>query len=614
MVAALVTLLIVPLPTQLLDLLLAANLGLSAVVLASILGGARLVDLAVLPTLLVLTTLLRLALNVSTVRLILARGDAGRVIHAFGAVVVRGDYVIGFAIFLVLTIVQYIVIVRGAERVAEVAARFALDALPGAQLAIDADLRAGAIDPVTAEERRGKLGREAQLYGSLDGAMRFIKGDAIASLLIVAVALVGGLAVGVGERGMSFAQAARLYSLLSIGDALVSQLPALLLSTAAGLIVTRAAAIDAPVGQGLLKLGQPDALAVTAGLVAILALAPGMPFWPFAAVAAGLGAAALARSRRTLDLTATSATTGPLLKPVLELAFNPELASLKAGLRTALDARARRLADDLGLVIPAVQLRADSNVPLRGYRLDLRGLPLGAGTIPDGRLLCEAPPEQLPSTIARSEIEAAHHPATDLPASWVPLSQAPKLSALGLILLDGVGCIAARFESLLRLHAAELVGVDETQELLSANARRYPHLVRDVVPSRVDAPLLTEVLRRLLAEGLSVADLRDVLESFARRAPLVAPNHRDSPSPSINQLVGRGARVAQATDFASLRPRAAAHRHGPRRQRRRGGARRSAHHAAGAAALARAGAVRGAAAVGGTDGANARRRGALDAW
>src|SRR4051812_48061191 len=238
-VVAVVAMMIVPLPTPLLDVLITVNLALSVALLLVAIYSSRTLELSTFPTLLVLTTLYRLSLNVSSVRLILLQADAGRVIHAFGNFVVRGDYVVGFAVFLILTIVQYVVISRGAERVAEVAARFTLDAMPGQQLAIDADVRAGAIDANEARGRRAALSREAQLYGALDGAMRFVKGDAIASVLILVISMIGGLIIGTLQRGLGIADAAKVYTLLTIGDGLVSQLPALLISTAAGLVVTR---------------------------------------------------------------------------------------------------------------------------------------------------------------------------------------------------------------------------------------------------------------------------------------------------------------------------------------------------------------------------------------
>ncbi|HEY7957538.1 MAG TPA: flagellar biosynthesis protein FlhA, partial [Polyangia bacterium] len=509
-----------PLPTPLLDVLITINLALAVAVLLGAVYSARTLELSTFPTVLVLTTLYRLSLNVSTVRLILSQADAGRVIHAFGSFVVRGDYVVGFAVFLILTIVQYVVISRGAERVAEVAARFTLDAMPGQQLAIDAELRSGAIDAEGARVRRATLQREAQLYGALDGAMRFVKGDAIAGILILIISLVGGLIVGVVQHGMSLGQAARLYTLLTIGDGLVSQLPALLLSTAAGLVVTRVASAE-PTREGegglaselVSQLFRPRALGVTALLLAVLALVPGLPLWPFALVGVAAGGLALYTKRRR-TLAPQPVPSVPEVPRALEVALDPQLATTTAGLDARLGESARALAEDLGVLVPAVERSVDPRLPLGSFEVRLRGVPIAASVIPAGRLLACAGPAALPEGI---DAEPAEHPGSGALASWVPTAQAQSLGQAGLQLLDPVDCIAAALESALRKHAPELVGLDETQTLLDGVERRYPALVRQVVPRRIDAAQLAEVLRRLVAEGVSIRDLRDVLEAIARQ-------------------------------------------------------------------------------------------------
>jgi type III secretion protein V len=515
-VVAIVAMMIVPLPTPLLDVLLTLNLAVAVALLLVAVYSARTLELSTFPTLLVLTTLFRLSLNVSSVRLILLQANAGRVIHSFGSFVVRGDYIVGFAVFLILTIVQYVVISRGAERVAEVAARFTLDAMPGQQLAIDGELRAGAIDATGARVRRRALSREAQLYGALDGAMRFVKGDAIASILILGISLVAGLLIGVVQRGMPLGAAARLYSLLTIGDGLVSQLPALLISTAAGLVVTRVASeeTDGALGRDLAaQLLRPRALMVTAGLLGTLALVPGLPLLPFALVGAGVGGLAYyARRRLAADTPATASL--PTVPPPLSVALDPQLSAATPGLAERLVAVAHRAADDLGLPVPPVELVVDARLPLRGWEVRLRGLPIASGLYPDGRLLANAGPAALPPGV---DAEPAEHPATLALASWVPTSTAEKLTAAGIELLDAVDCVAAALESALRAAAPELLGLDETQRLLDGLQQRYPALVRDVIPRRIDVAGLAEVLRRLVAEGLPVRDLRDVLEALARQ-------------------------------------------------------------------------------------------------
>ena len=515
LVVSVVAMMIVPLPTWLLDVLITLNLALSVTMLLAAAYARDALSIATFPTLLVLTTLYRLALNVSTTRLILLQADAGQVVRAFGTFVVRGDYVVGAAVFLILTIVQYVVISRGAERVAEVAARFTLDAMPGKQLAIDADLRAGAIDAEEARRRRAALSREAQLFGALDGAMRFVKGDAIAGILIVIISLIGGLIVGTLERGMEIGPAAKLYTLLTIGDGLVSQLPALLISTAAGLVVTRVAseeeggALGADVVRQL--LGRPVTLAIVAVLLVTLAVLPGMPLAPFLVVATpfGLGAWVSFRRRPKGD--------APPLVPVspsaIEVAIDPSLDAATPDLDAALDAAARRVVDELGLPLQKLGRTVDVALPPRGYAVRLRGVPMADGVAPDGKLLAEATPERI--TALGIDAAAAQHPGSGAPAAWVPASSSARLSDAGIALLDTRACVAAALDGTLRRFAHELLGFDETQRLLDGLARTCPSLVREVVPKRVDVATLTDVLRRLLGEGVPIGDLRDVLEAVA---------------------------------------------------------------------------------------------------
>jgi type III secretory pathway component EscV len=518
-VVAAVAMMIVPLPTPLLDLLLTLNLALSVALLLVAVWSSRTLELSTFPTLLVLTTLYRLALNVSSVRLILLQANAGRVIHAFGSFVVRGDYVVGFAVFLILSIVQYVVISRGAERVAEVAARFTLDAMPGKQLAIDADLRASAIDAGEARRRRSALSREAALYGALDGAMRFVKGDAIAGLLILAISLAGGLTIGVVRHDLPLGEAARIYTLLTIGDGLVSQLPALLIATAAGLVVTRVASDEegGSLGPDLARqLMRPGALWATGGLLVTLALVPGLPLWPFLLVAAaviGLGLYAQRQGRAAAPTTPVADAPRPPLP--LEVALDPALHAATPALGTRLNQVTRALADELGLVVPPLTLTIDAHLPLRGYELRLRGIPVADGIIPDGRLLIDLGPARLPLGV---EGQATEHPATGAPASWVPASSVARLGATGLTLLDGPGAIAARLDSALRAAAPELLGLDETQRLLDGVAAEHPALVRALIPGRLELGLVADVLRRLVAEGVSIRDLSTVLEALARAA------------------------------------------------------------------------------------------------
>jgi len=437
-VVAIVAMMIVPLPTFVLDILITANISLSVILLMVGVYAASAMRISAFPTMLLLATLFRLGLNITSARLILAQADAGEVIRAFGTAVVKGSLVVGVIVFVIITIVQYVVIARGAERVAEVAARFTLDAMPGKQMGIDADLRAGAIDPAEAQRQRKALSREAQLYGAMDGAMRFVKGDAIAGILILVVCIAGGMAVGVGQRGLPVDEAFRVYALLTIGDGLVSQIPALVTSTAAGLVVTRVASEDEEthLGQEISAqvLAHPRAIGMAAGMLGLLALVPGLPKLPFLILAAVAGAvawgvaAARRRSRRGQAIDDPGAV-----------------------LRVETDTAVPQLDAELGVRLPV----ATTPRGAAGWRLWVSGVPVAEGTEPDA--------------------------------------------------------LAAA----LRRHAHEALGIQEVQGLLDALATAQPALVREVVPRTVSLPTLTDVLRRLLAEGVAIRDLRTILGALA---------------------------------------------------------------------------------------------------
>jgi type III secretory pathway component EscV len=509
-----VAMLIVPLPTPLLDLCIAANLGLSVLVLLVAMSAREPLELSTFPTLLLLATLYRLALNVSSVRSILLHADAGRVIHAFGAFVVRGDYLVGGAVFLILTLVQYVVIARGAERVAEVAARFQLDALPGKQLAIDAELRSGAITTIEAQEQRAAIGREAQLYGALDGAMRFVKGDAVASIAILGVSLVGGLVIGVLRRGMTLREAAQVFTLLTVGDGLVSQLPALLLSAAAGLVVTRVASDR---GQGALErdlrrqLGHPEALVMAGAFLCALGLLPGLPLFPFLLAGATLIAGAALVGRRQIDRADGDARAA---LPLLEVAVDPHLELGIPGLRARVAQVGRALEAEIGLPLPPIAVTVDARLPSCRYELRLRGVPLAAGELPHGRLLADVGPARLPAGL---DADPGDHPSSGALAAWVPIGARGQLAGSGIRLYEAEDYLALRLDTAVRAAATELVGLEETQRLIDGLAKEAPALVKEVIPQRLELVALAEVLRRLVAEGVSIGDLRQVLEIIARQ-------------------------------------------------------------------------------------------------
>jgi type III secretion protein V len=524
-----VSLLVAPIPPWLLDLCIAANLALAATVLVVALFARDALRFASFPTLLLFTTLFRLAIEVSSTRLVLARGEAGRVIQAFGQVVVAGNYVVGAVVFAILTLVQLLVVSKGAERVAEVAARFTLDALPGKQMSIDADLRTGAIDQAEARRRRRALEREGQLYGAMDGALKFVKGDAVAGVAIVLVNVVGGLTAGL-LRGLPLEVAARRFALLAIGDGLVAQIPALLISVAAGVVVTRVAAeeegasLSEDLGRQL--FADPRALAAVGALCGALAMVPGLPAAPFLALAASAAAGAYLLARRARGCTAhgppetrptsfapgaapcTVAPQGPL---ALELA--PDLAQLgDAGPSFAgvlLPALRDELSHHMGIPIPEIAVRT-AQLPAGAWCLLLDEVPAAGGCAPASEALALISPAELDAVGIDAVAET--EPLSGVRAARISAADAGRARALapvrGPLERVGAGVAAA-----LRAHAHLLVGVQEVQALLDALEASHPALVREAA-RQIPAHVLAEVLRQLLEEGISVRPLRSILEAL----------------------------------------------------------------------------------------------------
>jgi type III secretion protein V len=528
-----VAMMVVPLPTLLLDVLITANMAVGVLLLLVALYVPDGLSFTSFPTLLLVTTLYRLGLNVSSTRLVLLQGDAGEVIRAFGGFVVRGNYVVGAVVFLILTLIQFIVIAKGSERVAEVGARFTLDAMPGKQMAIDAELRTGAIGQDEARRRRRTLQRESQFYGAMDGAMKFVKGDAIAGIVITVVNVVGGLAIGVLQRDMSAVESLRLYGLLTIGDGLVSQIPSLLISTAAGLVVTRVASEDegsslgGEVGRQI--FGNPRALGLAAAFLVVLALIPGLPTVPFLALAGVLGALSWRRSREGAPAGDDDANLRPearreqqakrqlvpLVVPV-SLDLGPELAREvldERGGGPLLEGEVPRVREAvfqrLGVAVPGVRARAAALAP-REYVISMQEVPVTRGECREG-LFVAAPP----AALASLGIEPLGEPSTAPPGVWVAESARPLLEAAGHAPLGAVGVLGRHLEEVLTRRAHELLGLQETQSMLDQLERAYPALVRNVVPKPVSLPLLADVLRRLVEEGVSVRPLREILEALA---------------------------------------------------------------------------------------------------
>ena len=536
LVVGIVAMMILPLPTFLLDLLITLNISIAVVLLlvSIYLGDAP--SFTVFPSLLLLTTLFRLGLNVSSTRLILLQADAGQVIASFGSFVVGSNLVVGAVIFLILTVIQFIVIAKGSERVAEVAARFSLDAMPGRQMSIDADVRAGTLDQEQARRQRANLQRESQLYGSMDGAMRFVKGDAVAAILITSVNIIGGLLVGVLQQGLSVGQAAKVYSVLTIGDGLVSQIPALLIATAAGIVVTRVSSEDAAshLGEdiGRQVLAHPRAIALAAGLLALLALLPGLPATPFLLLAVALGvlAHALVRARRRVLPEAAGSllqSPSPVAEPespvVLEvgaaLARCAQVDHLQGRLtRELIRALGELMMRERGLPLPSGVLVRPNQARLTShqYRVLLFGVPEAVGEVRDDVLLAAATTQRV-RELGLSPGEEIFLPGLARPITLVPADgAATALRKAKIAVVDAPTQMVLHLGQVLRDHAPRLLGLQEVRNLLDRLQQSHPALVQETVPKVVSLQVLTEVLQDLAAEDISIGDLRQILQALAR--------------------------------------------------------------------------------------------------
>ena len=531
-----VLMMVLPLPPQLLDLLLAFSLALAVGVFLTALFIEEALEFSAFPAFVLIATLLRLSLNVATTRLILlhggeGQGSAGSVVEAFGRFVVEGNVLVGLVVFLILTVINLVVVTKGAGRVAEVAARFTLDAMPGKQMAIDADLSSGAITSDQARTRRKRLEREADFYGAMDGASKFVQGDAIAGLLITGINLTGGLILGV-MRGMDLAKAAETFSVLTVGDALVSQLPALLVSAASGIVVTRSATgdqIGRAFAQQLLARRRP--VVMTAGILTLLGLMPGMPLLPCWALAGGLVLLARRASKVTEDAAVAKGATdaaaekkrnpaddvdGALALDLLALEVGYELVATVDASRggTLLDRMAvlrQQVARDLGIVVPPVHVSDNLQLPPGAYRVLVMGNEIGSGQCKAGRLLAIEP------TGGSSPLEGERtvDPTFGMPARWIAQRDKELAEALGYTVVDHATIIATHLGELLRTNSHKLLGRQEVQHLLDLLARTAPKLVDDVVPNLLSLGDVVRVMRNLVREGVSVRDTRTILESLA---------------------------------------------------------------------------------------------------
>ncbi|MDI3521890.1 MAG: flagellar biosynthesis protein FlhA [Bacillota bacterium] len=551
-VVAVVGMLIIPLPTWLLDLFLTFNITFALTVLLVTMYVRRPLEIAVFPSLLLIATLFRLALNVSSTRLILLQGYAGQVIQAFGQFVVGGNPVVGFIVFLILVVIQFIVITRGAERVAEVAARFTLDAMPGKQMSIDADLNAGIITEDEARARRQEVRREADFYGAMDGASKFVKGDAIAGIIITLVNILGGFVIGALQGNMSLTEVLARYTLLTVGDGLVSQLPALLISTATGIIVTRAAS-EGNLGQDLTAqvFGEPRVLGVAAGLLAVLGLVPGLPhvaFFVLAALFAFLAArlggapaevpqAAPARASELEELRRPEAVAALLPVDPLEVDLGYGLIGLAdAGQGGDLLDRVvllrRQLALELGLLVPTVRIRDSITLPPNTYVVLLKGVEVARGEVVPGHFLAmgEARDGHGPGQPTRE-------PAFGLPAWWVTAAEKERAERDGFTVVDPATVIATHLTEVIKAHADELLGRQQLEVMLDTLRKENAVLVNEVVPGVISALDLKKILGNLLHEGVSIRDLATILETVGNFGRLTKDT--DTLTEYVRQALGR---------------------------------------------------------------------------
>ena len=530
---------VLPVPPILLDLLFTFNIALAMIVLLVSLYTTKPLEFAVFPTVLLVTTLLRLSLNVASTRVVLLEGHtgpdaAGKVIEAFGHFLVGGNYAVGITVFIILVIINFVVITKGAGRIAEVSARFTLDAMPGKQMAIDADLNAGLIGEDEARTRRATISQEADFFGSMDGASKFVRGDAVAGILIMVINIIGGFAIGVLQHNMDFASAANTYILLAIGDGLVAQIPALVISTAAGIVVSRVST-DEDLSQQLLgqMFNQPLVLYVTAAILGAMGLIPGMPNFAFLTLAATLAGAAYYIEQRALQpevlevAAPVQASTEPVevswddvmpvdilglevgyrLIPLVDRNQDGELLRRIRGIR-------KKFAHEMGFVVPAVHIRDNLELKPNAYRLTLKGVEMGLGEAHVGMYLAINPGRVL-GTVAGVP---TRDPAFGLPAVWIEAEQREQAQTFGYTVVDVSTVIATHLSNVIQSHKAELLGREEVQQLLDHLAKESPKLIEDLVPKLLSLSTLHRVLQSILDEGVHIRDMRTIIETLAEHA------------------------------------------------------------------------------------------------
>jgi flagellar biosynthesis protein FlhA len=535
-IVMLLAMMVLPLPAYVLDIFFSFNIALSVIVLLTSLYTVKPLDFMAFPTILLVSTMLRLSLNVASTRVVLTEGHtgpdaAGKVIEAFGHFLIGGNYTVGIVVFVILTIINFTVVTKGAGRIAEVGARFALDAMPGKQMAIDADLNAGLIGEQEARRRRTDVAQEAEFYGAMDGASKYVRGDAVAGIMVTIINIVGGLVVGMLQHDLDFTSALKNYTLLAIGDGLVAQIPSLIISTAAGVVVSRVAS-EQDIGEQLVGqlFAKPQVLYITAAIIGGMGLIPGMPHFAFillAAVLAGCAYLITKRAEKTeVEPEATPAIVAPeqeeatwqdivpvdtlglevgyRLIPLVDNAQGGELLKRIKGIR-------KKFAQEVGFLAPPVHIRDNLELKPSAYRITLKGVEVGKGEAHSGQFLAINPGMAngiLPGTVTTD-------PAFGLPATWIDAGLREQAQIMGYTVVDAGTVVATHLNHLITMHAAELLGRQEVQQLLDHLGKDAPKLVEDLVPKLVSLSCLQKVLQNLLVEGVHIRDMRTIIETLA---------------------------------------------------------------------------------------------------
>ncbi|MFO1379663.1 MAG: flagellar biosynthesis protein FlhA [Chitinivorax sp.] len=562
LILLILAMMILRLPPFLLDLLFTFNIAMSIMVLLVSLYTTQPLQFSAFPTVLLITTLLRLSLNVASTRQVLLEGHtgpdaAGKVVEAFGHFLVGGNYAVGIVVFIILIVINFVVITKGAGRIAEVSARFTLDAMPGKQMAIDADLNAGLIGEDEARKRRSVIAQEAEFFGAMDGASKFVRGDAVAGILIMVINVVGGLLVGMLQHDLDFAKAANNYTLLTIGDGLVAQIPALIISTAAGIVVSRVGT-DEDMSQQLIGqlFQRTQVLQISGAVLGLLGLIPGMPHIPFLIMAAALGGLAYMqdqREKRALEAPPPppempAAPAAPELQEVGWADVQPvDLVGLEVGYRLIplvdrnqdgellrrIRGIRKKIAQDMGFLVPAVHIRDNLELKPNQYRITLKGVDVGRGDAYTGMFLAINPGRVL------GELQGTQtrDPAFGLPAVWIDANQREQAQTLGYTVVDASTVVATHLSNILNQHAAELLGREEVQALLDHVAKEVPKLVEETVPKLVPIGVVQKVLQSLLEDGVHIRDMRTVLETLADHYPRTQDN--DELTNAVRAALGR---------------------------------------------------------------------------